>query len=706
MSTLFEDLSLGMDLAVLELVADKPTTFLLKSGNNGWIEDLLPHCSSSEPFEIGDDLPYLEDFLIDAETVWSASAPGRIKSGLWTESLADRRDLNLEAIAIRQNDHQLLVIRNSSEEFAYRQRTLQSARELMIANDKLMEQHEYLHTRLLSILSKPKDAAEALAPLSSAIENAGFAVIILDHQRQPVIENSAVIELFEQYDNSYHKQPRPSEIILKLMRSQLPEYDRIFETSSSWSGELCWINPPHTLKWLKTAIYPVKSEPHGIKNWVIFISDISNIKHLLQRNEQLAMEDMLTQLPNRHAFWQTLEQRISQQRSFFLLYIDINEFRHLNEFYGHEEGDKLLVELGGRLQSALKKDDFIARVGGDEFAIILNDIESEPPCRQVTNRLLNLVEKPFISAQSNSYNVTLSIGAAGYPKDAQSVEELMKFVDLSAYNGRRNRQSTVQFYSHEMKEASRRRIQMEVELRHAILDKQFELHLQPILDLEDRRIIKAEALIRWNHPEHGMISPAEFIPVAEQSELIVALGRWVFEQTCSYSRQLQDNGTPLKISFNLSPVQIRDPELFSFIKSTIDKWQVDASLLELEITEGVLVDDYAKVLQLLNDIKALGITISVDDFGTGYSSLAYLKNLPLDHVKIDRSFVQDIVTDDNDKAIVLAVIAMAHNLNLSVIAEGVETNEQRDFLIDSQCNSAQGYLFSRPVPYEQLRSLL
>jgi len=706
MKDTIRDLSVGLDIAIFEVVDQIDLTFIKLSGEAAWTSELIPNTSYHTPFSIEDDSPYLKDFLIDAEMIWGSHSNGKVKSGLWTEVLENRRELNLEATAIKQDDSCLLVISNGSEEFAYRQRTLQSARELMIANDKLEERHEYLHSRLLNILSKPKDSVEVFSTLSAAIENADFSVIILDEGFEPIIENSSVVELFECNDAGYQDYKKPSDIILKLLKGQVPESDRILETFSSWSGELCWMNPPQTLKWLKVALYPITQEPYGLKNWIIFIHDISGVKHLLQRNEMLTMQDMLTELPNRHAFWQTLKNKANLTAPFFLLYIDINDFRQMNEFYGHNEGDKLLVELSGRLQRELKRSDFVARVGGDEFAVILSDISDEASCQKVINRILDIADKPFVSENNNSYKVSLSIGAAGFPKDATTVEELMRFVDISAYNGRERNQNTVQFYSTELRESSTRRIKLEGELRNAIIHDQFVLLLQPILNLQCSTIVKVEALIRWHHPSNGVINPDEFIPIAEQSEIIVALGKWVIEKACEYLYELKKRGLSVKISINLSPIQIKDATLYPFIRDTLEKFDVSPGCLELEITEGVLVDDYPKVFKLLNEVKALGITVSVDDFGTGYSSLAYLKKLPLDYLKIDQSFVKDIATDESDKAIVLAVISMAHNLNLEVIAEGVETEEQRSFLLDSSCNSAQGFLFSRPVSFSEIVELL
>ncbi|GHE86387.1 hypothetical protein GCM10011501_14440 [Thalassotalea profundi] len=313
---------------------------------------------------------------------------------------------------------------------------------------------------------------------------------------------------------------------------------------------------------------------------------------------------------------------------------------------------------------------------------------------------------PFNTSKSDHFNISVSIGAASFPNDAENVEDLMKFVDLSVYSGKARNKNSLQFYSQAIKDASLQVVAIEHDLRKAIENNEFELYLQPIIDLERNKILKAEALIRWNHPKKGLIFPDKFIPIAEKSELINTIGHWVINSVCLLLKKLSELDFKIKISINLCPTQVLEESLFSYIHRCIKKHKIDPSLLELEVTEGVLVHDYKIAERLLSKVRAIGMSVSVDDFGTGYSSLSYLKKLPLDFVKIDQSFVKDIVVDDNDKAIVRAVIAMAHNLNLGVTAEGVETKEQLSFLKDNACNSVQGYLFSHPVRFELFLELL
>ena len=706
MTSLLNNVLNALDQVVLEVININTGEVKLVAGEGLWITELFPTSTTQQSFIINEDTAFLFDFLFDARLIWQAQQDGKVRSGLWTEITKNNNELHLEATAIKQQQNSLLLITNQLEDYRFQQKTKQLAREILLSNDRLFLQNEYLQTRLRSILNRPPEQDNIILTLTKVIENAEFAVIITKGDFSPIIENSAALSLFEQCSYTSSLPSRPVDIITKLMKNQLPEFDRIITTKSSWEGELCWISPPSTLKWLKVGLYSVKNKLNEPESWIIFVNDISTIKHLVQRNEKLALQDMLTELPNRFSFWQTLEQQIATSSSFYLLYVDINEFRRHNEFYGHHEGDKLLIEFGKRIKNTIKEIDFIARVGGDEFAIILSNIDDQNACEQAIQRIIETINKPFNTNKSETFHVSVSIGAANFPNDAKSVEELMKFVDLSAYNGKKNKKNSIQFYSQSIKDASHQLIKIEQELRHAIRNEEFELYLQPIIDLKTSAITKAEALIRWNHPEKGLVSPDQFIAIAEKSDLIITIGEWVISRACQLVKQINSHGFNITISVNLSPAQVIDANLFSYLHKCIVEYQIEPSLLELEVTEGVLVDDYSKARKLLSNARTIGLTVSVDDFGTGYSSLAYLKQLPLDFLKIDRSFIKDIVNDENDKAIVRAVIAMAHNLNLSVTTEGVETEEQLKFLIKNSCNSVQGYLFSRPIQLEAFIKLI
>jgi diguanylate cyclase (GGDEF)-like protein len=700
-----------LDCVVFKRVAAVKFEVIYKSGN--WLDELLPETVGKKVCFIEQNSAYLEDFLIDAEHLWQTNKDGRIESGIWTEQLSTQL-IRLEASAVQADHQSYLVVNKLEDKYNQKQQTLQIAREMLLSTDKISEQHDYLHARLKELLSEPNGSLAAQQPVAQALSQTDLGVAILDAELRLLNCNPALRALFD--DSQVELDLPPDKLILELFRAQYPECERIFSTASSWTGEIYWLNPPQQGKWLKLSIHPIKSETQRVQNWLFSVSDVTQIKYLLRRNEKLTHFDALTDLPNRQYFWQNLENKIKQNRPFYLLYIDIKQFKRINELHGHLVGDEVIKDLSKRLNSITHADDMIAKIGGTEFAIImgLNHLhaqissQDQAQCVKFAKELISASCLPFYLSSGQKCEIGLNVGAAAFPQDANSAEELMKYADLAVYSAKKKTKSSIEFYSKKLVDASLKRIEMEDALRNAIEKQEFELYLQPMLDLDCGKIVKAEALIRWNHPNGHVVSPDEFIPLAEQTGLIIPMGKWVIKEACSILQQLSAKGEEIKLSINLSPRQVSDRQLFEFIKNSVEKAQVDPQRLELELTEGVLIDNYDKVNYLLDEVRKLGITVSIDDFGTGYSSLAYLQKLPIDRLKIDKSFVKELTenSNDSDGAIILAVIAIARSLRLEVIAEGVETTLQKDFLKLNNCNIVQGYLFSRPVPYDDFCILL
>lgn len=665
---------------------------------NAWIDILLPGARDNKTFTTPTDSPFLDDFLMQAEEFWEYADYGKIDSGVWNEEIDDN-ELKLNAYASMDNGDCYIVIHNVIEQFQQRQQTLQSARELLLSNDKIVAQQEYVHQRLDDMLNQSSDLKNIQQPINEVIEKTDIGVAILSPNLQPISQNPALYSLFDAHLT--RSETQPYEIILQLFEKQYPEFERVISTGSRWSGELFWLKPPGTGKWIKLSIYPVKADFQQITHWVFMVSDISQVKHLLQNNEKLTYYDALTDIPNRQYFWMQLEQSVNNAMPFYVLYLDIKNFKRINEIHGHSRGDQIIKELVERIRPFISEGDMFARIGGGEFAIIRQKTVTEQQCIDLGHKLIDAAVQPFFLPNGTHCEIGLNIGAASFPRDADDAETLMKFADLAVFNAKKASKSSVQFYSQELKEASQRIIELENALQSAITNHEFELFLQPMLDLTSGTILKAEALLRWNRLDGERIGPDEFIPIAEQTGLIVPIGKWVISRACEMISTLNHRGYSCKLSVNLSPRQISDRHLLEFIRGSIQNSHILPNQLELELTEGVLVDNYDKVQYLLTEVRKLGVSVSIDDFGTGYSSLSYLKKLPIDHIKIDRSFVQDLVSDENDKAIILAIIAMAHSLKLNVIAEGVETEPQRNFLQLNHCNLAQGYLFSRPLPFAQ-----
>jgi diguanylate cyclase (GGDEF)-like protein len=711
------DASLLTALGLLDCIVFKrlsPAEFevIYKAGN--WLDELLPETVKAKVFCFEQNSAYLEDFLIDAESLWRANKDGRIESGMWSEQLSTQL-IRLEATAVVAEGRNYLIVNKLDAKYRQKQQTLQIARELLLSRDRISAQHDYLHARFEELLSsQPNQALTAQQPVAQALTQTDLAVAILDADLHLLNSNPALRTLFD--DTNIKINLPPDKLLLELFRAQYPECDRIFATASSWTGEIYWLNPPQQGKWLKLSIHPIKNDAQRVQNWLLSVSDVTQIKYLLKRNEKLTHFDVLTNLPNRQYFWQHLESKIQQNRPFYLLYIDIKQFKRINELHGHVVGDEVIKDLSKRLNTITHSSDMIAKIGGTEFAVIMElkhlhtqiSQQDQNQCIKFAEELISASCLPFYLNSGLKCEIGLNIGAAAFPKDTNNAEELMKYADLAVYSAKKKAVSSIVFYSKELIDASRKRIEMEDALRDAIENQEFELFLQPMLDLASGKIIKAEALIRWHHPNGFLVSPDEFIPLAEQTGLIIPIGKWVIQEACAILKRLSVIGEEIKLSINLSPRQISDRQLFEFIKDTVTKAQINPQQLELELTEGVLIDNYDKVHFLLDEVRKFGMSVSIDDFGTGYSSLAYIQKLPIDRLKIDRSFINELneKSQESDGAIILAVIAMAHSLKLEVIAEGVETLLQKDFLKQNNCNIAQGFLFSRPVTYDDFCDLL
>lgn len=653
---------------------------------------------------INDACIFLNDFLIDAEMFWAKAQQGILSSGFWSEQLSNGKVMHFEALACVTKQQSLLIIKNVESIFAQQQKTLQIAREALINDEQIAQQVDNTHQYLNEIATSTDDMKKMLATIASTIEHATFGIMLLDKNLQPILQNPINYQLFQVNNKDQGQTETPLDVIFKLMEKQYPEHERIFEAASAWHGELYWLAAPYYIKWLKISIYPIKSILGDVNHWVFYISDITRIKHLLEHNEQLAHYDSLTKLPNRQLFWNLLEQNCSQQPAFYLLYLDIDNFKFINESYGHAEGDELLLTIAQRLQKMLKKEDIICRIGGDEFAILLRNInldEGKKHCLAIAQRILTKISEPYEVRHKDRITTSASIGIVHFPSDATDPDLLMKYSDLAAYNAKLTGKGNIKFYSQELQQKTAQRIALENALREAIVNDEFNIVLQPMMDICTGKIIKAEALVRWQPTNaEQQIMPNDFIPLAEETGLIIPLGKLIFKQVCQSIQQLNEQGYPLTISINLSPKQIYDNSLSHYIYQMLNEYNITPQQIEFEITESSLANDFELVLATLLQLKKGGVSISVDDFGTGYSSLAYLKRLPVDALKIDRSFIKDIENDENDKAIVSAVIIMAHSLKLRVIAEGVENIEQLNFLSKMNCDIIQGYFFSKPIALE------
>ena len=439
-------------------------------------------------------------------------------------------------------------------------------------------------------------------------------------------------------------------------------------------------------------------------------TDITERKAFEEKLHNLAYYDALTSLPNRSMFElkinNLLKERENKTSNFALIYMDIDNFKHINDTLGHISGDLLLKYVSNILKLQIKSPDFVARLSGDEFVIIFEDIIDK---NHVINKIEGLLKKlrtPWV-LEKQEFFISFSMGVALYPDHGKSLSTLLKNADTAMFTVKKNMKDNYCFYTDEMQEKTLAYISMVNQLRRAIIDEEFTLFYQPQIDLNTSKIIGVEALIRWIHPKRGIISPMEFIPLAEETGYIHQIGRWVIKTAFKQKKQWEQKGyNPIKMSINLSGKRVTSDSVVKEIKEILESLNMDTSDIQIEITETAVMEDLEAAVEVLKQLRNMGIKIALDDFGTGYSSLTYLKNLPIDIVKMDREFIKSIIDENEDDIIVKSVIRLTHSLNLKVVAEGIETEKQLAFLKKCNCDIGQGYLFSKPVPQEEIEKIL
>jgi len=428
------------------------------------------------------------------------------------------------------------------------------------------------------------------------------------------------------------------------------------------------------------------------------------------RVEYIAYHDSLTTLPNRSLFSKLLGHSINQahryKRQLAVLFLDLDHFKNINDTLGHEAGDQLLQEVAARLKTCLRDSDTVARLGGDEFVVMLPELDVEKYTATVARKILAAVARPFVLA-SQEYRVTASIGISTYPQDGLDEQTLTKNADVAMYKAKEEGKNNFQFYSEKLNTSSLERLSLESRLRHALERNEFQLSYQIKRDIRSGLITGTEALLRWQHPDLGTVAPLRFIPLAEETGLIVPIGKWVLRAACMQNVAWQNQGlAPLSMAVNLTARQLFDENLLTDLAKILADTGMDAQLLEVEISEGLLMRDVEKTLRVLRGIKAIGARIAIDDFGIGYFSLASIKQFPLDSIKIDRCFIHDIASVAEDQALTEAIIAMGRTLSLTVVAQGVETKEQADFLRQNACDEFQGFYLNKPMPANQIAELI
>ncbi|TMH67049.1 MAG: EAL domain-containing protein [Betaproteobacteria bacterium] len=466
-----------------------------------------------------------------------------------------------------------------------------------------------------------------------------------------------------------------------------------------------------SLFWNMLYVTPVHDPRSGaVTHFVGVQYDITEIKRYQDELEHQANHDALTGLANRNLLRDRLQQSLAlahrYERPFSLAFIDLDNFKLVNDSLGHDIGDRLLKIAGERLVSCVREGDTVARLGGDEFVLLITEQDRDDSVYRIVQRVMAEISQPFVIDQ-REFKVTCSVGIANFPRDGEDADTLLRNADTAMYRAKDLGRNTFQLYSSEMNANFGERLTLETDLWNALERDEFVLHYQPKVDLKTGRIIGMEALLRWQHPVNGMIPPGKFIPVAEESSLIVQIGKWVLREACRQNQAWQDDGLRyVPIAVNISARQLHDKDLIETVRTTLESTRLRAEYLEIELTESAVMLNTDQTINTMSVLRGMDVRISLDDFGTGYSSLSYLKRFPVTGLKIDQSFVRDIAYDPDDAAIVRAIVAVAQELMLDVTAEGVETVEQLEFLKAHGCGEAQGYYFARPAPASEIRALL
>lgn len=558
-------------------------------------------------------------------------------------------------------------------------------------------------------VSQRRRAENELRLAASVFENTSEGIIITDAQRHIVSVNQAFSDLsgFSR-DEILGKNP----VILNSGQQNLEFYRNMWKSinaQGTWTGEIwnrrkngevypCWM-----------AINAIKDVEGNITHYIGISSDITDQKRAEAHIRHLAQHDALTGLPNRtlllDRITHALEQAERNQYHVGVLFMDLDRFKVVNDTLGHEIGDELLIMVADRLKRCVRQEDTVGRLGGDEFLIVLSKMSHSQDAVLVAQKTVALISEPYM-VHDYELHVTISIGISVYPTDGTDAGALMKNADTAMYFAKQTR-DTFRFYAAEMNASAYERLKVENSLRHALERNEFVLHYQPLVALESGQIIGTEALIRWQHPEMGLMAPDTFIPIAEETGLIISIGEWVAREACRQCLMWQQHTVPhFKMAINISARQFWQGNLAEVFAKILQETGVDPACIELELTESMLMRHTEETIEMLNRLRSLGLNLSIDDFGTGYSSLSYLKRFPIQKLKIDRSFIRDITHDPDDAAITEAIIAMGRSLKMTVIAEGVETIDQLTYLRNHHCDEGQGYYFSKPTPASDCTALL
>ncbi len=591
----------------------------------------------------------------------------------------------------------LLILKKPFDNIAVRQLACALTKKWQLMKDA----SEYTSSLEERVNERTQSLSDSLSRMYATLESSADGIIVFDSSGSIDICNKKFIKMWSLPDSVIATED--SNMLFEYINSKLTLSETIVPIINEITENQDKV-VLGTMNLQDGRVYEYYSQPYTLENKskarVWSFRDITNRAFLEKELQHKATHDILTGLPNRVLLQEKIKNsmRLSDENKnkFGILFLDIDRFKLINDSLSHEAGDEVLRQVSNRFQEIIRKADTLARLGGDEFVIILNDVKTEQDLRVFANKLLAILKDPFI-VQGHELFITTSIGIGLYPNDGNNIDELLRNADNAMYLSKKLGANQFNFYTQELNNQNIHRLEQEASLRQAIAHNEFILFYQPQIDLNTGQLVSVEALIRWKHPTDGIILPMDFIPLAEESGLIVPIGEWVLRTACSQIKKWQNLGLPLiRVAVNVTTKQFRLYDFVKVIKSILDEYDLDPHYLEIELTENMLINN-VDMINMITNLKKLGVQISLDDFGTGYSSLNYLRELPIDRIKIDQTYVQNIDSDRGDDVIIKAIIAMASSLKLEVIAEGVETERQIKFLQREKCKDVQGHYFSKPL---------
>ncbi len=646
----------------------------------------------------------LEKVFVEREPQSTQAAVGRPEKGIWAR-------IHMRSFRMSSERSALILLENLTVEKKQLFLTKKHSEELSKAHEGLEIKVKERTAELLRMIEvmqeeikKREDAESNLRLAANVIESSNEAILITDVDATIIEVNDAFCRVTGySREEALGKNPR----LIGSGRHDAEFWKNMWHTlltTGHWKGEV-WDRRKNGEIFPELLSVSVVKHENKVVNYVGIFSDITKIKQTEKHLERLAHYDPLTGLANRILFRARLDQAILRaERSgerVALMLLDLDDFKNVNDTLGHPMGDALLSITAKRISDSVRRIDTVARLGGDEFGLVLEAFAEMRSLDFLSSKILARVSEPFSLAGQKIF-VSGSIGISLYPDDGKDVDGLLQNADTAMYHTKKRGKNRFSYFSPDMNKRARYRMTMETRLREAIENSEFELHYQPQFNLLTRQLIGCEALVRWRHKSKGLILPNHFITIAEETGLISRIGNWVLQTACDQVRLWKSQRFPeFQVSVNLSGVQIRSENILQDISTIVNRAEIDPKLIELEMTETVLMHDRDRAVELLKKLKSLGLVLSIDDFGTGYSSMAYLKLFPVDKLKIDRSFIRELATDQDDKAIVKAIIAMAQSLKLNVLAEGVETRTQAELLRSYGCQEVQGFYFGRPMPVEE-----